>query len=496
VSSLVARAQTEVLDPGSSADPARQTWELVALTALTVIALALRASQLHETLAGDEIFTYQDVVGHSLGTVLTTVNTGGENSPPLFFVLAWLSSKFGDPSIWIRLPSLVLGTATVPLVYAVGRQSVGRAAGLIAAGIMALAPFAVFYGVEARPYATMTFFVALSTFGLLRATRPAAGRGWWALYTLAATAAVYSHYTSIFLLAVQALWSMWICRRRIAPALIANLAIAVLYIPWLPNVRGKALAVIGALYPLGAQRVLTDLLRPIPGHPGPPLSAIPTIPGLIAFSVCVLSGAAALILKFRRASGPALSDRLPEGLIPIAALTLATPVGLLLYSLLFTDLWLPRGLSASMPSAALLIGALLVAMPVRLTALSAAVVAVVLVVGTARSFQPAYARGPFRTIAAYLDRVAAPRDPVALISLDGNLAVREEVSKPHVLVNSIPAMWAATPAGGRAYLMLDELIEGLKGVGTPHRRGFVLLSHKRYTGATATDVLIYRRIRG
>lgn len=241
MSSLVASAQTEAQDPGTRTDCTLQILELVSLAALTAIALTLRASQLHQTLAGDEIFTYQDVVRRGFTAVVTTVHVGGENSPPLFFVLAWLSSKLGNPSIWIRTPSLVLGTATVPLVYAVGRQSVGRAAGLIAAGIMALAPFAVLNGVEARPYATMTFFVALST------------------------------------------------------------------------------------------------------------------------------------------------------------------------------------------------------------------LAVVLGAGTARSFEPAYARGPFRTIAAYLDRVAGPRDPIRLSSVDGSLAVREEIQRPHLLVDSLSAMRSHTAVGGRAY---------------------------------------------
>lgn len=466
----------------------------IGLGLLTTIALALRVSQLHQTLVGDEIFTYQDVVGHSLTNVLSTVHTGGENSPPLFFVLAWLSAKIGDPSIWIRLPSLLLGTATVPVTYAIGRESVGRTAGLIGAGIMALAPFAVFYAVEARPYAVMTFFVALSTLALLRAVAPDASRRWWVLYSVAAAAAAYSHYTSIFLLAVQAVWALGMSRDRIAPALIATAAIGVLYLPWLPQVRGKALAVIGALYPLGARRVLTDLLRPIPGDPAAPLSAIPTTAGLIVFAACVLGGLAAVLARARRTRRRALRARLPDRLIPIAALTLATPVGLLLYSLLFTDLWLPRGLSASMPAAALLIGALLVALPVRLAALSVAAVAVVLGAGTLRSFGPAYARGPYRTIAAYLDRVVPARDPVALISLAGNLAVREQLQKPHLIAPSLSTMWSDTSAGRRAYLVLDETLAKLPRIGTPQQPGFELMSRRRYLGSSPTDVLTYRRV--
>lgn len=468
--------------------------DLISLAVLTAIAFALRVSQLHQTLAGDEVFTYPDVVGRSFTAVLTTVNSGGENSPPLFFLLAWLSSKLGDPSIWIRLPSVVLGTLTVPVTYAVGRESVGRVAGLIAAGIMALAPFAVFYGIEARPYGSVMFFVALSTLALLRAVAPGAGRGWWALYTLSAAAAAYSHYTSIFLLAVQAAWSLWLSRRRILPALIANLAIGVLYLPWLPHVRGKALAVIGALYPLGPHRVLSDLLRPIPGHPAAPLHDIPTIPGLIAVAVCGLGGLAALIVGLARSPVPGLRARLPQGLIPITALMLATPVGLLLYSLLGTDLWLPRGLSASMPAAALVLGALLSAMPWRLTAVSAAVVAVVLGAGTLRSFGPAYTRGPFRTIAAYLDRMAGPRDPVQVISLNGYLAVREELRRPHFVALTLAAVWRSTPVAGHAYLVIDQAIDRVGHLGTPGHPGFVLVSRRHYGGAQATDVLAYRRV--
>lgn len=470
--------------------------ELLTVAVLTAAAFGLRLSQLHQSLGGDEIFTYQDIVGRSFHSVLTNVHTGGENSPPLFFLLAWLTAKLGDASVWIRVPSLLAGTATVPVAYLLGRETVGRTAGLIAAGIVAVAPFAVFYGVEARPYALMVLLVALSTLALLRAVRPGSSRWWWGVYALAAAAAAYSHYTCIFVLAVQGAWSLWLCRERLRVAVTANLAIVVLYLPWLPQLRGKALAVIGALYPLGPRRVLTDLLRPIGGHPAAPLSAIPTIPGLIALGLCAVAGLGAMILGSRRSSGRALGQRLPPRLPLIIALTLATPVGLLLYSVLVTDLWLPRGLSASIPAAAVLAGALLAALPARLTAVAAALVAVVLVAGTLRSFEAAYSRGPYRTIAARLDQIVGPRAPITVASLDGALAVPEQAHKRHEFVHGLPAMWAATPVGGRAYLILDEAIARVllpKLHGPPSHRGFILVASQHYGGASASDLLVYLR---
>jgi hypothetical protein len=468
----------------------------VIVTLLTAIAFVLRVSQVHQSLGGDEIFTYQDIVGRSFGSVVTNVHAGGENSPPLYFLLAWAAAKLGDASVWIRLPSLLAGTATVPVTYLLGRETVGRIAGLIAAGIMALAPFAVFYGVEARPYALMVFFVALSTLALIHAVRPAASRWWWALYVLSAAAAAYSHYTCIFVLGLQGLWSLWTCRGRVAPAVTANLAIVLLYLPWLPQLRGKSLAVIAALYPLGPHRVLTDLLRPIGGHPAAPLNAIPTIPGLIALAVCALAGLAALAVALRRAPPGERAARLPPRLFLILALALATPVGLLLYSMLVTDLWLPRGLSASIPSAALLLGALLAALPPRLTAAGAVLVAVVLGAGTLRSFDSVYSRGPFRVIAARLDQIAGPQAPIRVASLDGDLAVPEQAHKPHHFVPSLTAMWNDTPVGGRAYLVLDETIARLtlhSANARPQHRGFTVVSGTRYGGASASDLLVYRR---
>ena len=463
----------------------------LALAALTLLALVLRLSQIDQSLLGDEYFSYQDIAGRSFGAVLSTVHAGGENSPPLFFLLAWITAKLGDPTVWLRLPSMLLGAATVPVVYVLGRESVGRIAGMIAAGVIAVAPFTVFYGIEARPYATMTFFVAISTLALLRAMRTGA-RGWWALYVLAATAAAYSHYTCVFVLGVQALWSLWRCRERIGPALVSNVLIGVFYLPWLPQLRGKALAVIGSLYPLGVSRVLGDLLRPIPGHPAAPLRAIPTIAGLIAFALIVVAGLAALGRRWHATPGRRLVPRADSDGALIVALAFATPVGLLLYSLLATDLWLPRGLSASIPAAALALGALVAALPRRVAVAAVLAIAVTLLAGTARSLGPAYDRGPYRTLANYLDRVARPPDPIVLATYAGAGPLLVQFKHAHTIVRK-PALWSHIGAGGTGYMVLDEQIARFLHVSTVPPAGFVLIARRHYGGGLATDLLTYRR---
>lgn len=460
---------------------------------LTLAALLLRVSQLRQGLVGDEVFTYQDVFARSLGSLLSTVHTGGENSPPLYFILAWAAAKLGDPSVWIRVPSLILGTATVPAVYLLGRVLFGRLTGLIAAAIMALTPFAVFYGIEARPYATMMFLVTVSTLALLRAVR-SSSRSWWLLYGLAAAGAAYTHYTSIFVLAVQAVWALWARRDRLREPLAANALIVLLYLPWLPQLRGKALAVIGALYPLGVHRVLTDLMRPIPGHPSAHLRAIPTIGGLAAISAFLLAGLGFGAARWWRQTGAEVSRRPRGEVVLVVMLMAATPIGLLLYSLLATDLWLPRGLSASMPATALMIGALLLWLPRSLAILAVALTLVTMLGGTLRSFDATYARGPYRSIAEYLDAVASPRDPVTIISFVGAPAIPAQFHRHHPVVSgSAAAAWRGVASGGSAYVVLDETFARVLRIALPHPVGFDLVSRRRFTGAFATDLFTYRR---
>ena len=78
---------------------------LAAVGLLTLVALALRLPHIGESLVGDEMYAYAEVHGRSFSEVFERVREGGENSPPLFFVLAWLSMKLGgDPTVLIRLP--------------------------------------------------------------------------------------------------------------------------------------------------------------------------------------------------------------------------------------------------------------------------------------------------------------------------------------------------------------------------------------------------------
>lgn len=466
---------------------------VIAAGVLTLLAVVLRASQIGQSLIGDETFTYTDIVGKSFSAVLSGVHTGGENSPPLFFLLAYLSIKIGDPTIWIRLPSIIFGAAVIPVIYAIGRQTIGRWAGVLAAALVALSPFTLYYGVEARPYATMMFFVAFSTLALLRALATRS-RWWWAAYAVSVAAAAYSHYTAIFVLLVQALWSLWRTRRRLAPALIANGAVAIAYLPWLPHVRGKGLSVIAQLEPLTAHNVVTDLARALVGYPYARLKNIPTTVGLFLSAACLLAGLGWWLWTFWR--GHAGSRwRFDCNIALLASLALTTPIGLLLYSLADTDLWLARGLTASLPAAALVIAYTLSRLPRPAAVATIVVVVAVLTLGTLKALRTPYIRGPFRTLASYLDSNARPSDPVVYISIVGQPAITEMLRKPHYQTTLLPLL--AHPnrvsADARLYVILDDFLRQILHVKTVGLvPGYGLVSQRHFAGLFPTDVLIYR----
>lgn len=412
---------------------------LVTVGFITLAALVLRLSQIHQSLFGDELWTYQQIAHHSLSQTLAAIRPGPENAPPLFFILAWISSHVGDPSVWIRLPSLVLGVATIPVVYAIGREAVSPAAGVVGAAVLATSPFSVYYGIEARPYATMAFFVALSMLAVLRAVRTGSNR-WWALFVLAADAAAYSHYTAVFVLGVEAAWALWKCRHALRQPVIATACAVLLYVPWLPHLGSRGLRIIGALHPLNPSNVASDLLALIPGYPLAPFRAIPTLAGLVVIGVCALAGLIALLRRRLFPAEIARRGRRRDRLGLIALFAAATPVGVLLYSLVATDIWNARDLYAAVPAMALLLGGLLVAADARIRPVAIALVLGTLIFASARAVSPTWARPPLRAVAGYLDRVARPDEPVLMypsfLGLTG--AVLTELQRPHRIISGIP----------------------------------------------------------
>jgi hypothetical protein len=448
------------------------------VVALTLVAFGLRIAGLDQDLFGDELFTIDDVHGRDLTGVVERVKDGYEDNPPLFFLLAWATAKLGDPTIWIRVPSLLLGTASVPLVYALGRQALGRAAGVVAAAIVAISPFTVFYGGEARAYAALMCLSALSTVALLRALKT--GRtGWWVAYALGACGVLYTHYSGAFVLLAQAGWGLWFYAEFRLPIVAANLAAVAAYIPWL-TVQLTKDPTYTRLPSLTPRYVLTTVMQALPGHP---LERPRDLPGralLVLFALTTLVAVALAIRSAyrRRSSSEAGRARI---LTLLFLLAVATPIGLVIVSTGEHNILLPRGLSASLPAAAVLVGFVLTAPRAPASLVVVTVALTVLLIGTVSSLRDPPRNTGFRDVAHFIDAERNRDDAVIYLSLyhhaphplagfvaayldDDDIPVRE------VGVND-GAAWRRAAGGGRIFFVLQPIVVLGKPLELPPRAG-------------------------
>jgi 4-amino-4-deoxy-L-arabinose transferase-like glycosyltransferase len=222
------------LAPPREEAPARR-WALVAaLAGLTAAGAAIRFVPLGvQSFHHDEVITVMRVLPGSFGHMLHEVKAS-ESNPPLYYVLAWgWAKEFGRSEWGIRSLSALFGALTVPLGYAIGRQLASRRVGLVLTAILAFDPMLIWYSQEARSYALLVFFGALSFLFFVRALDTRRGRDL-ALWALASALALTSHYFAFFAVGIEAAWLAVALRDRwkvLLPALAAVSATGAALVP-------------------------------------------------------------------------------------------------------------------------------------------------------------------------------------------------------------------------------------------------------------------------
>ena len=180
---------------------------------------------------------------------LITSSLHNKHFPTYFF----LASAFDAPIIdeWmLRLPSVIFSVIAVMLVAMVATEIKTPRAGLAAGSLMALAPFDVQLGQEARPYTLASCLVMLALWGLVRIAResaitfPTSGqskgeRVSWAAYTIGTIGALNVLLVTAFWLIASNIAIAVIIRRMATGRwnLIRNWAIAqtIIVLAWLPG---------------------------------------------------------------------------------------------------------------------------------------------------------------------------------------------------------------------------------------------------------------------
>ena len=213
------RARTATGDPKPAPARAvpRDRRALIGIAGITLFALILRLIATRGLWLDEATSVTQAQLpfGQMLDSLRTT-----DVHPPLHHAVLWVTVHlFGTGQMVVRAPSIIAGTLMIPVLWLTGRELWGPRAGLAAATLAAVAPFAVWYAQEARMYAFFMFFCTCALYAQLRAMR-SGQRRWWVAFALASAAALWSQYfTALVIGTLHAgtAWQLWQARRKGEP---------------------------------------------------------------------------------------------------------------------------------------------------------------------------------------------------------------------------------------------------------------------------------------
>ena len=249
----------------STAAPRRHRVPSAGSTTARIVALTFFGFSLRLALAGvqslrlDESLSLREAQ-LPLRTMVNNLFTWDVH-PPLYYTLLhlWVDVA-GTSVIALRFPSIVFGTAAIPLLYVVARRLTSERGATFAAAVGAAAPFWVWHSDEARMYSLLLALTLAALWRLFVACEQNTRRQW-IVYGLVTAVSLYSHYFAVLMLPVHATWVLMQRPRR---AIVMRWLVAV----------GSAVSVLCVWLALmvvhdgvaGVAAINTGVLSPAPAH--------------------------------------------------------------------------------------------------------------------------------------------------------------------------------------------------------------------------------------
>lgn len=157
---------------------------------------------------------------------------------PLHAFAIYMFSLVSSNDGWLRLPSAIAGTATVPLAFAWMRPRFGARAACWGALLLAVNPLHVHYSQEIRNYAFVVFFAMAAAVAVDRLVQAGTARRTIG-YAVCVAASVLSNFSATFSFVAQAV--SYFRRARVSPSTVVRFAAATLVVlallsPWIYRV--------------------------------------------------------------------------------------------------------------------------------------------------------------------------------------------------------------------------------------------------------------------
>lgn len=430
-----------------------------------------------------------------------------DTHPPLYYLIIHVTrSLFGVSDFAFRYPSVLFGVLFPPLIFQLGRRMGGHVVGWIATILATVNPLLVYYSQEARMYTLLTLLVTGMSYVLWEQLQIGnyelriRNYEWGVeggerrhdrhpatiiirrllLYCLLAALAVYTHYTSVFIVATQALFWGWILwRNGLKRFILAGVVlIGLIAIPLLPYTVPRLLSGAEAnYYDVAPLTMLLDIVRFFNLGLTVDFSQ-PLIIGLnlLAFAL--------LLLGVWVSAGYAPRIMRPTFLL---VWLLAPALGLMIGGILFKPMYQGvRHIMAASPAFLLLLAfglswgnrsRFMAARPTQgRRRLISAVLLLILLVGAALSLSnlysnPAYVKDDFRSIVRFIETRAGDRDVVVynnavLLPLHEHYRLRADLPVtalpvyPQVATGQEPELTALADDYDRIWFITDPPADG------------------------------------
>ncbi len=177
------------------------------LTIIVALGAALRILSVDSALWYDEMVTLIDSVRAPFASIVTQFPSN--NNHVLYSVLAHGSvAAFGEHSWSLRLPAVIFGIASLPMLYLLGAHVTSRFEAIWATLLLAVSYHHIWYSQNARGYTILLFCALLTSYLLLVGLREDR-RSSYLQYGIVSALSAYAHLTMVLFVLGQATVVAW-----------------------------------------------------------------------------------------------------------------------------------------------------------------------------------------------------------------------------------------------------------------------------------------------
>jgi uncharacterized membrane protein len=225
--------------PEQTADTRAARFLLIALLLIIALGAALRMYRLGaESFWLDEAYSVE-LASFPTSEVLHELVINDVHPPLYYFVVHFWIKLFGDSEWSVRFISVLFGVLAIPLIFLLALQLFDRVTGLFAAALLALSQFHIGFSQEGRMYAMLVSLTLLSFYFFLKLLEGKRSRLAFVAYVASSTLMMHTHIYSFFIIIAQNIYFLTLAftakeifKRSLKRWLLAQLVLALLFVPW------------------------------------------------------------------------------------------------------------------------------------------------------------------------------------------------------------------------------------------------------------------------